>query len=286
MVDQPPRAEFQPTRTEELVQILHDAPGPFRLVGSNASAAYRLPAPDAADLSLGLLNGIVELFPEDQVVVVRAGTRLSDLQKELAAVGQCLPLPTTDLPIPGTVGGAVALALPHALEAETGAWRDWVLGMRIVAPDGTVAKAGSQAVKNVAGYDVQKLMVGTRGTLGILTEITLRTFPLKALPEPQIAKGPAPRATWTQRTLPQDFARAVAAVGDRLVAANSPSSTLWAECGVDEDLPRYPHDWVMRSDSGAKNLQFTDPTQIRLMKHAKNLFDPEGRLNPGEMGIF
>lgn len=66
-----------------------------------------------------------------------------------------------------------------------GAWRDWVLGVQLVLADGMIAKAGSLAVKNVAGYDIHKFLVGTRGTLAVVTEVILRTAPLASLPMPQ-----------------------------------------------------------------------------------------------------
>src|SRR5476651_1570951 len=83
----------------------------------------------------------------------------------------------------------IAFNLPHTLQAQYGSWRDWILGMRVVQADGTFAKCGSKAVKNVAGYDVQKLMIGARGTLGLIAEVTLRTFPVKALPASEVQFG-------------------------------------------------------------------------------------------------
>lgn len=248
-------------------------------------------------ISLDGYCGIVEHDADDQVVVVRSGTPLSELQGELAAVGQCLPFPDLD-PMEGAVSAAffdgpliddIGFNLPHGLHTQCGSWRDWVLGMRLVTPDGTVVKCGSKAVKNVAGYDVQKLMIGARGTLALIAEVTLRTFPLKALPKHELkfpSEGPARPANWIQRVLPMDFDAALAAAGERLTAYDFRSSTLWAHVPPNESVRRFEWDWVVRSGCGPGSLEFKDPTVLRLMRRTKELFDPGAKFNPGEMGVF
>jgi FAD/FMN-containing dehydrogenase len=161
--------------------------------------------------------------------------------------------------------------------------------MKVVQPDGLVVKCGTKAVKSVAGYDVQKLMVGARGTLGLIAEVTLRTFPVKALPKPEVTflSQPRPRpSNWIQRVKPSDFQAAVLANGPRLAAYDPQSSTLWAHVTPDDSLPRFEGDWVIRSGCGEKNLEFPDQTVRTLMYRTKSLFDPTGKLNRGEMGIF
>lgn len=158
---------MRPSSLAELASICRD-PGPFRIVGSDTKAAIRPPAAGGASLELSGIEGIVEWEPDDQVVVVRAGTRCEELQTELESRGQCLPLEGFG---EGTVGGSLSIN-------ESGRWRDWVLGMTVVLADGTIARCGSKAVKNVAGYDVQKLFIGARGTLGVVAEAILRTYPV------------------------------------------------------------------------------------------------------------
>jgi glycolate oxidase FAD binding subunit len=122
------------------------------------------------------------------VVEVFAGTPIRDLQHALVEHAQCLPMVTWHegySPLHffnGTVGGALSMGLGHALQAQCGGWRDWLLGATVVLADGAVARSGSRAVKNVAGFDVHKLFVGARGTLAVIAKATFRTSPLKSLP--------------------------------------------------------------------------------------------------------
>ena len=135
-------------------------------------------------ISLDDYTGVIEHDVDDQVVVVRAGTPLLELQYELGKVGQCIPIPTLEPPqamatatIYAPLIDEIGYNLPHGLFGQCGSWRDWILGMKVVQPDGTVVKCGSKAVKNVAGYDVQKLMIGARGTLGLIAN----RFPPRSL---------------------------------------------------------------------------------------------------------
>jgi glycolate oxidase FAD binding subunit len=265
--------------------------------------------PSVTHLSLCHLATEIDHKVEDQVVIVRGPVLWMSLNAKLSQHGQCIPHASLikDTPLVHSVVagegpiGALDINLPHALEAQCGSYRDWVLGLKIVLADGTIVKCGSQAVKNVAGYDVQKLLIGARGTLGIVVEVTLRTYPLAALPKPELETGPRAIFTedigkpsvkmpqrwhWIQRTLPSDFRAAIRSAGSNLMVADHASSTLWAIVPPEESLDRFPGDWVIRSGCGERNLQFTDPTQIRFMRRAKDLFDPTHKLNPGEMGFF
>ncbi len=259
----------------------------LRIVGSNSGCAYRCDAASAPELKIGL-SGVIAHDVADQVVSVWAGTSIAEMQEQLAKAGQCIPLGTGpwDAPGAGTVGGHLSLNLPHSLEAGCGSWRDWVLGLTVVRPDGTVAKAGSKAVKNVAGYDVQKLFVGGRGALGVVAEVILRTFPLKALPAPDLElRAPARSACGIlQRTLPTDFARALDDCREALLASHPGTSTLYRESEDLSSVPRYESDWLIGWGLGPGNLRFLDPDQVKFMRRAKQIFDPTGKLNPGELG--
>ena len=128
-------------------------------------------------LALTHLNSIVEYEPADLTVTVEAGIRLVDLQTELAKNMQFLPMnpPYADR---CTIGGIVATNSSGPLRLRYGTARNQVLGLRVVHASGTVVKSGGKVVKNVAGYDLNKLYIGSYGTLGIITGVTLKLAPL------------------------------------------------------------------------------------------------------------
>lgn len=123
------------------------------------------------------LNRVLSYDPGDLTLTVEAGVRLSDLQKHLAERSQWLPLDPPFAPA-GTIGGILAANSTGPLRHGFGTARDFLLGMEFVHGDGTPVKSGSRVVKSVAGYDLHKLMIGSLGTLGIITTLNFRTFPL------------------------------------------------------------------------------------------------------------
>ncbi|MDE0484597.1 MAG: FAD-binding oxidoreductase [Candidatus Poribacteria bacterium] len=125
------------------------------------------------------LNKVIEYEPADLTVTVEAGIRLADLQTELAKNRQFLPLnpPYADR---CTIGGIVSTNASGPLRLRYGTARNLVLGMHVTHATGTVVKSGGKVVKNVAGYDLNKLYIGAFGTLGIITEVTLKLAPLPA----------------------------------------------------------------------------------------------------------
>ncbi len=133
----------------------------------------------ATDLVLdtGAMSGIVDHVPADLTVTVGAGTPLADVQRALAAHGQLLPLdpPHADA---ATLGGIVASNSNGFGRVRYGGVRDLLIGIVASLADGSVARAGGRVVKNVAGYDLDKLFIGSLGTLGVLTEVTLKVLPL------------------------------------------------------------------------------------------------------------
>ena len=121
------------------------------------------------------MNGIIEHVPGDQVVRVQAGMRLHDLQERLAGSDQMLGIDSPEME--ATIGGIVAANSTGPRRYRYGTIRDIIIGIRIVLPDGTVAKAGGKVVKNVAGYDLSKLFTGSLGTLGVIAECNFRLHP-------------------------------------------------------------------------------------------------------------
>jgi glycolate oxidase FAD binding subunit len=156
-------------------------------------------------LSTEQLVGIVEHSPGDLTVVVRAGTTIRALQEALAAHGQFVPLQPA-YPDRATVGGTLAAATTYPWRAAFGAARDVTIGMRMALPNGTVARSGGKVVKNVAGYDLAKLFIGSYGTLGVITEVAFKVYPLPRIQ--RIARLPLPAQADIRALV-----RAVAALG-------------------------------------------------------------------------
>lgn len=123
-------------------------------------------------------SGIVSYEPSELVVTARAGTRLSDLEAALAEHGQYLPFEPPRFGATGTVGGMVAAGLSGPARASAGALRDYILGVQIVDGRGRPLTFGGQVMKNVAGYDLSRLMAGAMGTLGVITQVSLKVMPL------------------------------------------------------------------------------------------------------------
>ncbi len=123
------------------------------------------------------LRGIVAHVPADLTVTVAAGTPLSEVRAALAQAGQFLPLdpPHGDT---ATIGGVVAANSTGFWRARYGGVRDQLIGTTTALADGTLARAGGRVVKNVAGYDVNKLLIGSLGTLGVIVECTFKILPL------------------------------------------------------------------------------------------------------------
>ncbi len=123
------------------------------------------------------LNDVIEYEPADLTVTVEAGIRLVDLQKELAKHRQYLVL-NPPYAEQCTIGGIVAANASGSFRLRHGTARNQVLGLRVVHANGTVVKSGGKVVKNVAGYDLNKLYIGAFGTLGIITEVALKLSPI------------------------------------------------------------------------------------------------------------
>ena len=127
------------------------------------------------------LNSVVSYEPSELVVTARAGTPLAELEALLLAQGQCLPFEPPHFNPGATVGGMVAAGLSGPARASVGAVRDYVLGVKLINGKGEHLTFGGQVMKNVAGYDVSRLMVGNMGTLGLLTEVSLKVLPIAPL---------------------------------------------------------------------------------------------------------
>jgi glycolate oxidase FAD binding subunit len=143
--------------------------------GGTTKAFYGEP-PHGEPLSLAELAGITSYEPTELVVTARAGTPLAELEAALAEKGQCLPFEPPQFAPGGTVGGMVAAGLSGPSRASAGTLRDYVLGVTLLDGRGALLTFGGQVMKNVAGYDVSRLMAGSWGVLGVLCEVSLKVL--------------------------------------------------------------------------------------------------------------
>lgn len=180
---QTPAAAFEPASREELASILRlAAEGGLAVSPQGERTAIEFGRPlDAYDLAIDTrgLRRTIEYVPDDLTVTVEAGRRLAGLQAELAEQGQYLsidPPPGDDV----TIGGLLATARPGAWRGHLPAARDLILGMRVATPDGEILSSGGRVVKNVTGYDLQRLHTGALGAFGVIVEATFKVAPLPA----------------------------------------------------------------------------------------------------------
>ena len=150
---------------------------PLRIRGGGSKNFYGQ-ALTGEVLDMRAYSGVISYEPSELVVTVRGGTPLAELEALLAEQGQCLPFEPPHFGANATVGGMVASGLSGPARANSGAVRDYLLGVVLINGKGECLTFGGQVMKNVAGYDVSRLMAGTLGTLGVLMEMSLKVLPV------------------------------------------------------------------------------------------------------------
>jgi glycolate oxidase FAD binding subunit len=160
-------------RVEQALRSLE----PLDIRGGSTKLFYGEPAVGAV-LDMRELTGISSYEPSELVVTARAGTPLAELEAALAEKGQCLPFEPPRFAPGGTVGGMVAAGLSGPSRASVGCVRDHVLGLTLLNGRGEILTFGGQVAKNVAGYDVSRLMAGALGILGVICEVSIKVLPV------------------------------------------------------------------------------------------------------------
>jgi glycolate oxidase FAD binding subunit len=189
-----PAAAVRPATSEEVAEIVKFAASEkLALVPTGARTKLGIGyAPSRYDLALDMtrLNKVIAYDPGDLTLSVEAGVPLAKLAQVLAEHRQFLPLP---VPFANrtTIGGLVASGVDSPLRQFYGTARDFLLGMEFVTGEGVAAKSGGRVVKNVTGYDIHKLMIGALGTLGVITRVNFKTFPMPLATRGFIARFPS-----------------------------------------------------------------------------------------------
>ncbi len=180
--------------------------GSLRIRGGGSKDFYGGPLAGEV-LEVAGHRGIVSYEPTELVITARAGTPLSELSHVLAERGQWLAFEPPAFGGPATLGGAVASGLSGPGRASHGALRDFVLGVKVMDGEGRELTFGGQVMKNVAGFDVSRLMAGSIGTLGLILEVSLKVLPLpvaQATVRFELPEGPALETLnrWAAQPLP------------------------------------------------------------------------------------
>ena len=244
-------------RLADVVQQAHVEARPLRISGSGSK---RLLGSSALGdlLSTAEHAGVIDYRPEELVVTARAGTPLKDLTRMLAEQRQMLPFEPPEFLGGGTLGGAVAAGLSGPGRPWYGALRDAVLGIEMLNGYGQRLRFGGQVMKNVAGYDVSRLLCGSFGTLGVILSVSVRTRP-----QPE-----------QEQTLEFEMERQAAL--ERVVELGRSALPISATCQVDGQLSLRLSGSAADLDDAVRHLggEPGDPTLwARVRDQSANYFD-------------
>jgi len=198
-------ADLEPSLADRVRQAAGSAT-PLCLRGSGSKAFYGRACTGEA-LDIAGHAGVVGYAPTELVISARAGTPLTEIEALLAANNQMLPFEPPHFGAGATLGGMLATGLSGPRRPWSGALRDAVLGVKIINGRGEVLRFGGQVMKNVAGYDVSRLMAGSLGTLGVILEASVKVLPRPAVEATLAFDTDAERAArmlldWGRKPLP------------------------------------------------------------------------------------
>ncbi len=167
---------LRPQSIDELIQCVGDH-ARLQIVGASTKSAMTKRELDVPRCVMTGISGIVDHQPSEFLITALAGTKVSELQTALAEHGQYFPFDPPFSTKGATIGGTVAAGLSGAGRLRFGGLRDFIVGIRLIDGLGNDATGGGRVVKNAAGYDTPKLLVGSAGYLGAIVEVTLKVFP-------------------------------------------------------------------------------------------------------------
>ena len=296
-----------PTSTAELATIVRESIAVNCALAIQGARTWPLAlaraSATATPLSLHMISGIVEYVPGDLTLTARAGTTLAEIEAATRANGQWCPLLPwgTDN---GTLGATFATATTGPFRAALGAPRDLALGLEFVDGTGATARGGGRVVKNVAGFDLTRLMVGSWGTLGVITEVSIRLRARPAVDQTIAVQCDVDDLTVLARidafrrgpyvplacecigaahaiTLGLGEARLLVRVGGN-AAFVAESVRRLGELGAVE--AHAPELWAHYRERDPYRRHFTDAYATPLAARVKRKFDPHGILNPNVLG--
>ena len=254
----------QNQRIQEIVHNACEERTPLQICGGNSKAFYGRPG-SGRRLDVSHHGGILHYEPTELVITAAAGTPLKEIESTLALHNQMLPFEPPHFGDRATLGGCVASGLSGPRRPYTGAVRDYVLGVKIVNGKGEILHFGGEVMKNVAGYDLSRLMTGSLGTLGVLLEISLKVLPQPIFEATLIHKCDAGRALelmleYNQQPMP-------------LSATCHDGENLYARLSGSEEAVKAARRYV-RGDE----LPDADAFWYRLREHELPFFDSEQTL--------
>ena len=176
LIETPPGQDLTDVLVERVLAA-SNAGTPLRIVGGDTKRFYGRPVAGET-LALAGHHGVLRYDPAELVITARGGTLLADVEALLARHGQRLPFEPPSFGSLSTLGGTVAAGLAGPARIARGPVRDYVLGARLLTGDGRVLKFGGEVMKNVAGYDVSRLLAGSLGILGVLLDVSLKVLPV------------------------------------------------------------------------------------------------------------
>ena len=279
-----PSAVVRPAEVDQVAEILRFAAAEtLAVIPCSGATKLGIGSPPARyDIALDLsrMNRVLAYDPRDLTLGVEPGVRIEDLLRVLADQNQFLPL-AVPFAARATIGGIVAANSSSALRHFYGGVRDFCLGMEFVTGGGVISKGGGRVVKNVTGYDLHKLLIGSLGTLAVITRVNFRTFPLPPAQAIFVATFSDAASAFgfcrgvTQSVLtPQILEVADPAAAHLLLAEGAPAEitpqqwcVIIAAAGQPAVVARYAHELgnIARTAKAAELVSLSDAGQSSLL---------------------